>query len=557
LVQAVLGLISRVQRLQAAKTKLAKTRRRSTKKVAVVEQTSAFDVSKYSDDFVGFAALLDILPKDSSKGRIKLRPTAIQAAFEARRTGRDIVLKPRQIGFTTWELARDVFRFVVHRERVAIVCQSSKDDDQVKDLSAKLTIMFESLEALGLKLPFASESVSEWRLGDASLRIIGAGASSAAAQKKGRGVTLDRLHITELAFFEHAQVTLNALFEAVHANGEVTIESTANGAAGVFFERYQAAKAGHGSYAPHFFAWIEHAEYATPLNDNETIEPRTPREKQLVEDHGGTLEQLKWYRAKVEDKGQDLVDQEYPIDEASCWLIAGRMFFDREACVELKAKTTDPLAVEWRGELWIWEQPKPSREYLVIGDPSEGTGGDPGGAIVLDRFSGDHVATLHGQFPPGLFADKLAALGWMFNTALVVVERNNHGHAVLLALSRPTEAAPGVPARKAYPRIYRGRDNKPGWHSNEITRSAALDGLENAVRKGQWRTRDARAVAEMFTFVVKENGKAEHANGAHDELVIVMAVGHDVISKPIASGGGKAPAPEVGESILDRAIGIE
>ena len=173
--------------------------------------------------------------------------------------------------------------------------------------------------------------------------------------------------------------------------------------------------------------------------------------------------------------------------------------------------------------------------------------------MVIDRFSGIHVATLHGQFPPGLFADKLAALGWMYNTALVVVERNNHGHAVLLALSRPTEEAPGLPARKAYPRIYTGRDGKPGWCSSDISRSAALDGFENAIRKRQWPTRDARVIGELFSFEVTKSGKAEAKSGSYDDLVMASAIGHDVVSKPIASLGRTRVSG--GSSIDDTPLG--
>lgn len=539
---------------------MRKAQRRPSTKVQRVEVGAAFDVTKYSEDFVGFAGLLDILPKDAKLGRVKLRPSAIQSAFEISRSGHDIVLKPRQVGFTTWELARDVWKFVVHRERVVIVCQSSKDDDQLKDLSAKLSMMFESLRAIGLKLPFASESVSEWRLGDASLCIIVAGASEASAQKKGRGGTINRLHITELAFFEYAALTLNALLECVPADGEVTIESTANGAGGEFYERYQAAKKGDSEYRATFFAWVEHEEYALPLEPEETIAPETPRERQLVENHGGTPEQLKWYRRKVRDKKQDLVDQEYPIDEATCWLIAGRLFFDREACVALKAKTTPPIAAEMRGELRIWKQPVAGLDYVVVADPSEGMGGDPGAAGVFERATGEHVATLHGQFPPGLFAERLAQVGRKYNTALIVVERNNHGHTVLYALVRgPQEPPAPLPkdadgniveisssaarTSKAYPRIFVDRDDKLGWLSGAIPRATALDTLENDIRKKVFRTPDERVAGELLTFVVNKKGKAEAASGAHDDLVITMAIARNVLARALPMQRGVVNAP--------------
>src|SRR5690606_4445144 len=126
--------------------------------------------------------------------------------------------------------------------------------------------------------------------------------------------------------------TMNALLECVPIapHTEVVLESTANGAAGYFFDSYQDAKAGKSSFKAHFFYWLRQPEYAIPLEPGERIEPETERERAVVK-AGGTLEQLKWYRQKVADKkSQDLVDQEYPLDEDTCWLIAGRLFFDRD-----------------------------------------------------------------------------------------------------------------------------------------------------------------------------------------------------------------------------------
>lgn len=438
--------------------------------------------------------------------------------------GRDIVLKPRQVGLTTWELARDLWFFLTRpAARAVVIVQTDSDHKPLRETSEKLRIMLESLEADGLRFEWRTQTVSEWVLGDASLRIVEAGASEAKASKQGRGGTIHRLHITELAFFEFAQETLTALLRSVpdpELGSEVVIESTANGAAGVFHERYQRAKRGGDDYRAHFFRWFDQAEYRTPLALGESITPETPRETELVTKYGASPEQLKWYRRQVQDAGQDLVDQEFPIDEETCWLIPGRPFFDRGACVGLEGQTREPVAVEMGGALRIFRRPAPRREYIVVADPSEGTGGDPGAATVYDRETLEHVATLHGQFPVTVMGEHLAAVGEKFNWAMVVVERNNHGHAVLLALSSP----PAASERDAYPHIYRDRDGKLGWYTNDTSRAAALDRLEGDVRSGDFKTPDAALVGEMLTFIVNKHGKAEAASGAHDDIVITAAI---------------------------------
>lgn len=512
---------------------------RRTKEVRV--QAPSADLERWRDDFAGFAAQLDIIPKGGN--RQKLRPNAIQSAFEVTRSRRDIVLKPRQVGLTTWELARDVWYFLTRRgARVVVVCQSMADDAAIKELADKLRVMFESLRSAGVQIPGLDASTTQWLIPtrDASLKIIGAGASAASAKKKGRSGTIHRLHVTELAFFEHADDTLNALLECVPGpeyGTEVVLESTANGAAGWFYEAYQDAKAKRSSFRSHFFHWLEQAEYSLPLEPGEHISPETERERAVLKT-GATPAQLKWYRKKVADKkSQDLVDQEYPLDEDTCWLIAGRLFFDRERTKQLYAEAVDPILQQEVGKdgshgvLRIWKHRQDGRRYVVIVDPSEGVGGDPGAAVVLDRGSGEHVATLHGQFTTWEMARLAAEIGRSYwgvrsdgarDPALLVVERNNHGHAVLQGLAR----------EQRYSYIFAGSDKRAGWVNSEPARATALAALQQAHVDKHWHSRERESLAEMLKFVVLPNGRAEAASGAHDDLILAHAIGWDVVCRP-------------------------
>jgi hypothetical protein len=530
--------VSKVRRLQKMQV------RKAPKKAAEVRvsRTAAFDLDRYANDFVGFAALLDIVPKDGPKR--KLRPNAIQAAFEFVRSGRDYVLKPRQVGLTTWELARDVWYFLTKPgAQVLVVCQSDKDDSAVAQSSEKVTRMLASLEELGVHFDFRRASATQWVLAgrDSSLKIIGAGASKAAAAKKGRSGTIHRLHVTEAAFFEHAATTMNALLKCVpepETGSEIVIESTANGAAGWFFERYKAAKAGRSSYQALFFSWLQQEEYRTPLEPGEVIEPANDndREQELVEKHGATAEQLKWFRKQVLDGGSaDLVDQEYPTDEETCWITPGRTFFSKAQTKKLLAKSEAPRVLEdvgkdgAHGKLSIWTAPIQNAPYIVVVDPSEGlegeteaSSGDPGAAVVYRRDTGEHVATLHGYFPTWEMARLVAELGKRFNSAVLVIERNNHGHAVLQALSR----------EQRYPEhlIYDDEDGRPGWNNGQISRATALEALEAAHRKGDWKTLDRGSLEEFLLFIVIKR-KPQAQPGAHDDRLIAHAIANDVLSK--------------------------
>jgi hypothetical protein len=493
--------------------------------------------------FERFAGLCDIVPKAGP--RIKLRLNAIQREYCANRTPRDIVLKPRQIGFTTMEQARDIFHFLtVPGARVVATCQSITDHTPQKLLAKNYRVIFQSLARLGLQLNFRTETASEWTLADrdASLRIVEAGASEAAAEKKGRAGTISRLHLTETAFYEYAEETLNALLECVpspEAGSEIVSESTPNGAAGTYFEQYRAAAEGRSGYTAHFYPWFQQPEYRAALRPGEVVEPEDERQEQLVERHGISRAQLKWYQQKVAEKKQDLVDQEYPSDPSTCFLVSGRLFFDRTVTATLHAKASPPAFTEMGGALRIWKRAVPGRQYVISADPSEGTGGDPGAAVVYERATAEHVATLHGQFPTWEMGRLLATLARSYNNALIAVERNNHGTAVLQALEQGEK----------YLNVYRADDEKAGWYNVAVRRSAALEALENAHRTGEWSTPDVESTAELLTFIVDRTGKAVAQRGTHDDLTMAHAIAFDVLRKPlqtITAPKPRAPAYRMG-----------
>jgi hypothetical protein len=478
-------------------------------------------------DFRRFAGLVDIIPKGGQKQKLVLNE--IQRKYCATRTARDVVLKPRQVGFTTLEQARDIFHFLtVPGARVATTCQSITGSEPLKQLSKNYRVMFESLVRAGLKIGFRSESQSEWTLADrdATLRIVEAGASEVAAAKKGRAGTISRLHLTETAFYEYADETLNAMLECVPGpehGSEIVNESTANGAAGFFYRQCKAAGARVGAYKLHFFPWYAATEYSLPLKPGDRIVPENERERLFVE-RGVTPEQIKWYRSKRADKSQNDTDQEYPSDPETCFLVTGRGFFDQAVTTELLQLADEPIELRERERIAIYRQPIPGHKYILAVDTAEGGGGDPSAGILRDRETAEHCATINGQYTSWDLAESAAKLGHEYNEAEIAVERNNHGHAVLQALQR----------EQKYPRVYKHTDDKFGWPTNAVTRPTMLDALEDAHRKGLWKTTDRNVLAQFRTFIVTATGRAEAARGEHDDLVLAEAIGWAVRQKPQA-----------------------
>lgn len=500
----------------------------------------------YLEDFRRFCALLEI--SDKGGRRVPFKLNEIQRLYCKNAGQRDVILKARQVGFTTLILALDVYRFLTVRgARVVIVCQSMTGNGPVKTLATTIKRFFACIRKAGISLNFSTETYNEWALKerDASLRIIVAGASEASAVKAGRSGTVTHLHATEVAFWEYADDTLNALLECVPGpehGSSVLFESTPNGAAGYFYRQCQKAIEGNGGYRLHFYAWHDAKEYSTPLDPGEVIVPANDREALLMS-KGVTPEQIKWYRGKVADNGQDRTDQEYPSDQESCFLASGRTFFDQAVNTAMLERAREPLEKLENDRLWIFKRPEPGHGYVIGGDTSEGTGGDDSAAPILDWESGEHVATVLCQLEPRDYGLLLMRTGYLYNTALIAVERNNHGHSVIQTLNHPPPLDDGTP-QDAYPAIYVFTDEKQGWPTSPVTRPVMLDDLNDAHRKGYFVTPDRRLLQQIKTFVIGTNGKPAAASGEKDDLVMGGAIAWEVRQR-----GGWIPPPPANDGV--------
>lgn len=466
-----------------------------------------------------------------------------QRRFERTRTGRDLVLKPRQIGFSTLELARDL-QFAVTRPGVQVLIVG-QDSDLAQDLFDNIRTMVDGLEArfAGTELDgffarrFSNRREIVFRRNGSAVRVVEAGSTETAAAKRGRSGTVHRLHATEVAFWGAPEETMTALLAAVPDQGEVVIESTPNGAAGLFYDLVQTALGGGGEYRLHFFSWLDHPTYRRAVPEGFDPTPRDEWEQRLRA-RGATDEQIAWWRARVDDPargGLDRVLQEYPVDEVSCFRAPGGAYVPADACDWLATQVRDPIARErivvggrHLGDLAIYEQPDPSSTYVAAADVAEGVGGDASAIDVSEWRTGRTVATFWSDTIEA--GDLGLALAWAarkYNHALAAPERNNHGAATLTVMVRPgTDLTP-------YGRIYTHDDGRHGWPTTPATRPVLFDDSRTAIVERSWLTPDKRTAGEARTLIKDSDGKPRargkgQKGGAKDDAWVAKAIGWQV-----------------------------
>jgi intein/homing endonuclease len=183
-------------------------------------------------------------------------------------------------------------------------------------------------------------------------------------------------HNSELAFWPNAHEHFAGVVQCVpdgnDAEGtEIILESTANGVGGKFHELWMQAINGESEYIAIFVPWFWTKGYR---KDATNFKP-TPEELRQQKLYGVDNEQLAWRRAKIEEMGKALCDQEYPYCWQDAFLASGRTVFDKEetaAALKECFKPKKRMILENKrfverkdGELRVWSEPQQGKRYVI------------------------------------------------------------------------------------------------------------------------------------------------------------------------------------------------
>jgi hypothetical protein len=467
-----------------------------------------------------------LLKVRTREGKIEpLRANAAQRLFEARRGRQNIVLKARQMGITTWVAARFFLRTITEPGTLTL---------QVAHTQGAAEAIFRSVERMWRHLPVelregrmrrsranAGQMVfpeldSEFRVG------------SACDPNVGRGLSVQNLHCSEVSRWEgDAAETLAGLRAALAPTGELVMESTPNGAYGAFYNEWLTGVEADGAgetagpvasredaVVRHFLPWwMEPAYVGAPVR----AEEMTDEECVLVARHGLSREQI-GFRRGLESRYGALRSQEFAEDAESCFRATGACCFDVDAIERRLLAAPEPQEKRRGGALQVWLPVVSGNEYIVAVDTAGGGAeGDFAAVQVVEAKTGLQCAELQERLRPSELAHVAAMLATEYGGATVAVERNNHGAAVLAYLE----------TNERYTRLYRQR-GEAGFLTNAATKPEMIARLGSLLEHSSERFMSRRLLGECRTFVAGERGRTEAARGAHDDLVMAMAVAQAV-----------------------------
>jgi len=383
-----------------------------------------------------------------------------------------IILKARQVGLT-WLVLAIALWLMLFRPIATILVYSARDteaiyllsDNRLRGVYQRLPDFLKVKEENGFLIPL--EVIDD----DKHLFSLSNGSNVRAFPTSAGDSYTATLAIVDEA---DASKDLNKLLQRVRptidAGGKLILLSRSykENPESTFKKIYRSAKQKLNEYAHVFLAWS-----VVPARTKEWYE----REKRDSVATLGTLDNVyeSYPATDVEALSPKEANKRFP----SQWLLD---------CY----KEGQPVSKEMLRQLdlpngaVIYELPKEGFEYRLGGDPAEGNpNSDDSSLCVTEKISGRQVAKLSGKYEPRVFAGFIAQFCKFYNNAPALIERNNHGHAVIQK------------CQDLSVKLLNGYDKKTGWLNNSKGKVLLYDHTAEMLRTSDCQIVDFRTYSQL------------------------------------------------------------
>ena len=465
-----------------------------------------------------------------------------------------LVLKGRQQGFTTLVTAYQLSCSILNRNFQGYTLADKSDNaeaifqNKAKFPHGQLPDNLKPTEKFNNRKQLLFEKLnSSWAVDTATKDV-------------GRSRTVNFFHGSECAFWKDGISPIQAaLGEAFTKNCIKIYESTANG-----YNDYQKMW-DSGTHINCFYEWWKTKEYRDKFysedirkqfidsiySKDEWINKRL---QWLKEDKKLDDEQLYWYfnkYTKYIDK--DLIKQEYPCTPREAFLLSGKNVFDTETLLARLQHIPKPIKtgyflydydglrisnIRWvndrqNGYINLYYLPnQPAFTEYCIGGDTAGEGSDYFIGQVLDARTGVQVATLRHQFDADQYTKQMYCLGVYYKYALIGIEANFDSFPImeLQRLGYPKQYV-----REAQD-TYTGKTEKRyGFKTTQLTRPTIISRLIEIVREHCDTINDRDTLEELLTIIRNEKGRIEAPEGGHDDLMMALAIAHQIREQVVFS----------------------
>lgn len=264
---------------------------------------------------------------DTKRRLCRFIPNEAQRHFSRSLTGRDLVLKARHLGFSTFAQARHYRLGITQSVAAATISHEDKSTQKFRRMMDRFHSNMPS--DFRPRRKYSNATVTTYPDFDSEIEVFTAGNINT-----GRGGTYTHIHGSEVAFWADPEGLVTGLMQG--GEPHLILESTPNGASGYFFELCMEALDRKNNWTLHFYPWWWEKRYRAELPEEGLIpddeiyqelnQYSLMSEVELMEKHGLSLNQISWRRGKIKDLKHKYI-QEYAEDPKTCFLSSIMSYF--------------------------------------------------------------------------------------------------------------------------------------------------------------------------------------------------------------------------------------
>ena len=406
-----------------------------------------------------------------------------------------IILKARQLGISSITAGYSLWMMTFHADKNILVIATKQE--VAKNLVTKVRVMHANLPSW-LKQKCVEDNKLSLRYKNGSqIKAVSSGDDS------GRSEALSLLILDEAAFIDRIESIWAAASQTLSTGGQCIALSTPNGVGNWFHRTWMDAEDGLNDFKFTKLHWTLHPERGQEWRDEQ--------DKLL---------------------GPSLAAQECDCD----FITSGTSVIDGIILEEYRTtQVKEPM--EKRGidsNVWIWEPPNYTKDYIVCADVSRGDATDYSAFHIIDIESLEQVAEYKGKISTRDYGNLLVNISVEYNNALLVVENNNIGWAAIQqCIDREYENLFYMSKDLQYVDTHKQINNKinrmekqvvPGFTLTQKTRPLVIAKLEEFFREKLVTVHSQRLIDELFVFIYN-GSRAEAMSGYNDDLVMALGIG--------------------------------
>ena len=406
-----------------------------------------------------------------------------------------IILKARQLGISSITAGYSLWMMTFHQDKNILVIATKQE--VAKNLVTKVRVMHANLPSW-LKQKCVEDNKLSLRYKNGSqVKAVSSGDDA------GRSEALSLLILDEAAFIDRIESIWAAASQTLSTGGQCIALSTPNGVGNWFHRTWMDAEDGLNDFKFTKLHWTLHPDRGQEWRDEQ--------DKLL---------------------GPSLAAQECDCD----FITSGQSVVDGVILEEYRmTQVKEPI--EKRGidsNVWIWEPPNYTKDYIVCADVSRGDSADYSAFHVIDVEQVEQVAEYKGRINTKDFGNMLVSIATEYNDALLIIENNNIGWAAIqqvidrdyLNLFYTSKDLKYVDVQHQLNNRYGATEKNmvAGFSTTTRTRPLVIAKLDEYFRDDSVVVHSSRLIDELFTFIY-HNNRAEAMAGYNDDLVMSFAIG--------------------------------